>query len=287
LSVERSLQVVDYPGAGAPFAELQRRLERDRAEARRRYRQQVSAVLYLHDEVEDSDRLAEAVLDALTPPRRGGGPCRCGCHPQLPESAFHDFGFDCPCTHTPEQRRRDFEDFRTAEREFWSSPAGRRIVTAEEAEEAALAEWVAAQADVVLYEHGGACPEQWVGEVGGRSFGFRERHGEWRVELDLHPRSRIVDTFAGLATDGEPRLTPREIDEGGVIATGTVEVEDYGETLVERARFILGLIRTHVARTKCQLHAQGFTDVEESLGVPVRWCPACGASLNPLLDSES
>ena len=273
--------MVDHPGTGEPLAELQRRLERNRAEARQRYRQQVSAVLYLHEEVEDSDCLAEAILDALTPPRRGGGPCRCGCHPQLPESDLHDFGFDCPCTHTPEQRRRDFEDFRTVQREFWSSPAGRRILAVEEPEEAALAEWVAAQEDVVLYEHGGACPEQWSGEVDGRSFYFRERHGEWRVELDLHPSGRFVSLLSGVDADGKLLLVPREIDEGEVIATGTVEVDGYGETLVERARFIVGLIRTHVARTKCRLHTRGFADVEESLGVPVRWCPACGVLLNP------
>lgn len=70
---------------------------------------------------------------------------------------------------------------------FWESPEGQRIGAEEQAAEADLSAWLAVQQGVTVGSHGGLAPEQWDGEVNGHSFYFRERHGEWRIELDLRP----------------------------------------------------------------------------------------------------
>jgi hypothetical protein len=50
---------------------------------------------------------SESILDRLfiVLPREGGAPCRCSCHPRLPDSDFHDYGFSCACRLTAEERR--------------------------------------------------------------------------------------------------------------------------------------------------------------------------------------
>jgi hypothetical protein len=40
-----------------------------------------------------------------------GERCGCSCHPRLPDSDLHDYGFDCVCTRTPEERRRVFQQW--------------------------------------------------------------------------------------------------------------------------------------------------------------------------------
>lgn len=276
---DRKFYVVDFSTShGAE--DFRRRQARDRAESRRRYRDHLAAA-FARLGFPETAALADTALDALTDWRHqtDGEPCRCGCHPRLPDTELHDFGFDCPCARTPEQRRQAFEDFRESQRQFWASREGRRIVAAEEAEEDALEVWLREQPGVVVTEHGGLCPEQWSGTVDGRSFYFRERHGEWRIELDLRPSGRFANMLDGLNPDGSLRLAPRETEEGDVIATGTVEAPGYGSTPVERARFLVSTIRNHIARAQCRLHAGGLGGVEALLGVPLRWCPACGSEL--------
>lgn len=164
---ERKFYVHDF--STSPIAEgIRRRQERDRAESRRRYRDHVAAA-FARLGFPESAALADTALDALTDWRHqtDGEPCRCSCHPRLPDTELHDFGFDCPCARTGEQRRRAFEEFRAAQREFWASREGRRIAAAEEAEEDALDAFLGEQPSVVITEHGGACPEQcpdrWMG----------------------------------------------------------------------------------------------------------------------------
>lgn len=55
-----------------------------------------------------------------------------------------------------------------------------------QAAEADLQTWLADQPGVVVGRHGGPVPEQWEGQADGHSFYFRERGGEWDIELDLH-----------------------------------------------------------------------------------------------------
>lgn len=46
--------------------------------------------------------LADVALDALTVwcYVDSGERCRCVCHPRLPETDLHDYGFACPCART-------------------------------------------------------------------------------------------------------------------------------------------------------------------------------------------
>ena len=85
--------------------------------------------------------------------------------------------------------------------------------------------------------------------VAGHSFYFRERKGDWRIELDLQPSGRFVSTWRGGDFDDEGSFESRELDEGDVIARGVVEVPGYGGSPVERAEFIVGTIRDHLTRS--------------------------------------
>ena len=242
----------DAPGA----AEYRGRLERAGIEARRRYRDHLAAVLDLHGSPAPG-AFANVALDGLTDWRyvETGERCRCSCHPRLPESDFHDYGFGRVCAQTPQDRRRAFDQWRNDIQAFWRSPEGQRIRATESAAEGELDAWLAAQPDVIVHSHGGLAPEQWRGEVDGHTFYFRERHDEWRIELDLRPSGRIVRAVVGTDRDGEARYEERELDEGDVIARGTTDVDRYGATPIERAKFIVDTIRVHLARETCTLHA--------------------------------
>ncbi|WP_084027664.1 hypothetical protein [Mycobacterium avium] len=278
----KELYVADFsntPGA----ADHQKQLERARIEARQRYRDHLTTVFDLHGTA-DPDVLADVALDALTVWRYidTGERCRCSCHPRLPETDLHDYGFACPCARTPQDRRRAWEEWRNDIKAFWESPAGQQITADEQAAEADLQAWLATQHEVVVSSHGGLAPEQWDGAVDGHSFYFRERHGEWRIELDLRPSGRFARTIAGTDTDGTIHYKDKELGEGDVIAHGTTDDDGYGTTPVERAQFIIDTIRIHLARQACTLHRDDLSSIEALLGTNVTWCPACGTRLpNP------
>jgi hypothetical protein len=264
----------------SPVTEYRQRVERARREARSRYRDYLAA-LFGRLGVAEAGELADAALDGLTVWRYvdSGDFCRCACHPRLPESDLHDYGFDCVCTRTPKQRRQVFDEWREGIKAFWRSPAGQQITASEEAADAELQTWLAQQNGVIVHSHGGFAPEQWRGTVDGHSFYFRERHGEWRIELDLRLSGRFVRSVAGTANDGTGSYSEREVDEGDVIASGTTDGEGYGTTPVERAQFILETIRTHLIRQACTHHGDDLSSIEAILGTEVRWCPACGTRL--------
>lgn len=137
-------------------AEYRERTARARSEARRRYHKHLVAVVDQHG-VTAPERLADAVLDALTVWRYidSGEVCRCSCHPRLPESDLHDYGFDCVCARTPAERRRTFDQWRNDIEALWQSPEGRRITAAEQAADAELQAWLAGRPEVVVGSHGG------------------------------------------------------------------------------------------------------------------------------------
>lgn len=278
--VSPSNTVDQEPELSVSMADHRERLERARREARRRYRDRLAAVFTRHG-VADPDELADLALDALIVWRYvdTGERCRCACHPRLPDTDLHDYGFDCVCAHTPEERRRAFQRWLDDIKAFWQSPDGQQIKAAEHAGEAELQAWLANQHGVVVHSHDGPCPEQWNGEVDGHSFYFRERHAEWRIEVDVRPSGRSVRTVAGTDNDGATRYEEREVDEGDVIAYGTTDIEGYGATPLERARFITDTIRIHLARQACTLHRNDLSAIRAILGAPVRWCPACGTRL--------
>jgi len=105
------LDVTDFSSSHA--AEYRERIALARSEVRRRYREHLAAVFDQHG-VAATKRLADAALDALTVWRYidSGEVCRCSCHPRLPESDLHDYGFGCVCSRTTEARRRAFDQWR-------------------------------------------------------------------------------------------------------------------------------------------------------------------------------
>jgi hypothetical protein len=203
-----------------------------------------------------------------------------GCHPRLPDTDLHDYGFGCPCRQTPQERRSTFKEMRSGITAFWDSPEGEQIRASQCAAEAELQTWLATQAGVLVHSHCGLAPEQWRGEVDGHTFYFRERHGEWHIEVDLRPSGRFVRALVGTGDDGEPRFEERELEEGEVIARGTTEVDSYGTTPRERAVFIVDTIRVHLGRGACNLHVQDLSSIGTLLGCEVRWCPSCGTRLS-------
>lgn len=251
-----------------------------RTEARARYRDHLTAVFTQHGVAEPS-RLADITLDALTVWRYAGSGerCRCRCHLQLPDSDRHNYGLNCTCTQSEDERRRVTEKWRSDIDEFWSSPAGQRIVADERAANAELDDWLATQQGVTIRRHGGFAPESWAGYIDGRSFTFRERFGQWDIEIDHHPSGRFVQQIAGTNPDETAAYRAHELDVGEHIASGTIDNPGYGTTTVERARFIVETIRTHLNRQACRYHLATLASLDAALGAQAQWCPLCGARL--------
>lgn len=193
---EPELHVIKFPRD--PERESER--DRQRAEVRRRYHGQVAMTLIeLGLNPGEVAAWSESILDRLfiVLPREGGAPCRCSCHPRLPDSDFHDYGFSCVCRLTAEERRRHTDEWRAHLAALWNSPEAAAERARRQAEENELASWLAGQPDVVISSYGGWAPEQWRGSVADHSFYFRERHDCWRIELDQEPSGRFVQTWQG------------------------------------------------------------------------------------------
>ena len=268
----------DWPGA----KEWRERHEREKATARARYLALVTAEVELLGGVHDPVGFAERLFEVLFVHRYDDGhECACSCHPQLPTSDHHDFGFSCNCGLSPEERRERFAALRADMDAYWESAEGRAETARREAEEAELAVWVADHAGVEVTWHGGLAPEQWYGSVDGHRFYFRERHDEWRIELDLRPSGRFARVWVGGDLDDEDATEQRELETGDVIADGTTNAPGYGRTPSERAAFIVTTIRDHLRRTGCQVHTSGWDDVNRQLGVEATFCPGCGTRMAP------
>ena len=272
--------IVDHDAELPTAADYRERRERARVEARSRYRDHLTEVLHGRG-VDDSTAVADVVLDALTEWRYvdSSERCACSCHPQLPDSDRHDYGFDCMCTRTREQRRASFHQALNDIRELWQSPSGEQTRYAKQAAEAALQAWLAQHPGVVVHSHGGWAPEQWRGDVDGHSFYFRERHDDWHIEIDLRPTNQFLNVVDGHDNDGTTRHRQREFQQGDVIATGTIDTEDYGTTVVQRAQFIVTTIRDHLRRKSCTHHLDRLDAITATLGTSVDWCPMCGVRL--------
>lgn len=261
-------------------AEYRERSERARVEARSRYRDHLTEVLHGRGILEAA-AMAAVVLDALTEWRYidSGERCTCSCHPRLPDSDRHDYGFGCVRTRTREQRRSSFHQALNAIRESWQSPSSEQSRAANQAAEGELQAWLTEHPGVVVHSHGGRAPEQWRGVIDGHSFYFRERHDDWHIEIDLRPTGQFLSVIDGNEADGTTRRRQREFEQGDVIATGTIDVEGYGSTVVERAQFIVNTVRVHVARKGCSHPRVALDAMAAILGTGARWCPACGAQL--------
>lgn len=276
---EPEMHIISFPDLGD---EQQAEREQQRREGRRRYLDDLAG--FLADRGSpglDPRGWAEAILDHLfvTLRRDGDGVCPCSCHPRLPETDLHGYGFDCTCRLSPDERRERFAAW-TADMDIYrDSPEGRAEVAARQAEEDELIAWLVSQPDVVVTSHGGWAPEQWWGSVDGHSFYFRERHDEWRIEVDLQPCGRFSRVWRGGDLDDDRNFEAKELEEGSVIAEGTISVDGYGRNPTERIAFIVGTIRDHLRRQRCRAHTAGLADLERRVGHQLAWCPACGTRL--------
>ena len=211
--------------------------EAEQARIRPRYVDRVAGLAGLDRAT--ADRVIAAIFDHRD---ANGRACVCGCHPHF--SSTHDDGFDCSCTWDEERR--------AAERRRWTewheSAAAINLQRMHAAEEDAIAQWVAGAPGVLASRTSTMCPEQWEGTVDGRSFYFRERHGDWRIELDREPNGRFVDRIAGF-DDGEMITEPVELTEGHVIAEG-FETE-LGNTPTAHLDFIVRTIRDYLWAQSC------------------------------------
>ncbi|BBZ10678.1 hypothetical protein MBRA_08730 [Mycobacterium branderi] len=73
----------------------------------------------------------------------------------------------------------------------------------------------------------------------------------------------------GVEPGGELRCEERELDEGEVIAHGTIDDDGYGSTPVERAHFIVDTVRVHLAQTSCTLHTEDLSSIAALLRRPL------------------
>jgi hypothetical protein len=274
---EPHLGVIKFPNS----AEWRAEREHGRNQGRQRYRDRLIAALPLIESMVEIAGRADAIVDHLFAVARidGDGDCICSCHPRLPESDLHDYGFGCPCRLTAEERAARFAGWQAGMDEYWESPEGRAQAAARQVEEDELISWLAANPDVVVTTHGGMAPEQWRASVEGHSFYFRERHGDWRIELDLRPSGRFYRAWVGGDLEDDANFELRQTEEGDVIAEGTTGVGGYGETPVERAGFIVEQIRVHLEQGRCDLHTAEREGLELLFGRRLRWCPACGLRL--------
>lgn len=159
---------------------------------------------------------------------------------------------------------------------FWRELRGQPIADAQDTE---LAGWLSAQPGVAIHGYGGFAPEHWTGDVDGHSFSFRERHGQWDIDIDHRPSGRLIQEMAGTEPDGTVTYRTRELQVGEHIAAGTVADASYGATAVDRAQFIVETIRTHLTRQSCSHYLDQLGAIDVLLGAPARWCPNCGARL--------
>lgn len=227
------------------------RREAERSRIRQRY------VRRLVDAADVDEAAAERVVAALFDHAYPDGQeCACGCHPRL--AASHGDGFDCPCTWDEAPRAES----RRSVREFLHTPAAQELRDQHEREEAAVATWVTGDPGVEARRTSWYAPEQWEGAVDGHSFYFRERHGMWRIELDLEPSGRFAERLTDVSDDGELFTEPVELQEGEVISEG-VESQ-LGDGPVEHLDFVVRTIRDHLGACRCDHVGALF------------FCPRCG-----------
>lgn len=225
--------------------------EAERARVRQRYVERL--ILRADLDEATAQRAVAAIFDHVAD---DGSPCLCGCHPQL--SPQHDDGTDCPCTWDRQRREAArgawLTDLRDSE---WA-----KVVREQhEAEEGEIREWLAGQVDVTAKRTSSYAPEQWEGTVDGHSFYFRERHNEWRIELDLQPSGRFVTRVVGVDEQERPVTEQVEMTEGEVIA------DALGSVPVEHLDFIVRTIREHLWQRSC------------THGGALLYCPSCGTQM--------
>jgi hypothetical protein len=246
------LYLVDFGGEDSP-----RGAEREAEQRRMRARWSARLATQAGLTDAEAEKITSIVFDHFD---QSGQRCLCGCHPRL--DAFHDGGWDCPCT-WDEQR---CEHERKSLAELIDGPVYDELRSNHDAEEAAIAAWLAAQVEVTARRMSSFAPEQWEGVIDGLSFYFRERHGQWRIEIDVEPTGEFANRLVSVE-DGEAITEPVPIERGEVIAEG-LDTE-LGSTPVEHLAHIVRTVRRHLGQEQCTHPGAVF------------YCPLCGAACEP------
>lgn len=137
--------------------------------------------------------------------------CLCACHTRRfgqPTGDLHDEGADCPCQYSPEENRRR----RTRWLDEWhESEEGKALAAAarrERDEVERLAAELGGRAEMTSW----AAPMIVEGEMHGRGFWFRERHGMWRLHIDGYEGEVIASGAGELRGADVVRLASDELD---------------------------------------------------------------------------
>ena len=243
------IYLVEFGGEDSPG-----RAERD-AEQRRlsaRWTQRLAETVGLSELA--AAEVASAVFDHRD---QSGQPCLCGCHPRL--DGLHDGGWDCRCRWDEARRERESRSWA----EWLEDPVFDEFRAEHDAEEAAITEWLGTQVDVSARRVSSFAPEQWEGVIDGHSFYFRERGGQWRLEIDLEPTGEFAHRLIDVR-DGEAVTEPVPIERGAVIADGLDST--LGSTPVEHLAHIVRTVRRHLGQEQCAHPGAVF------------YCPLCGAA---------
>jgi hypothetical protein len=236
------------------FSDDGERARRDAAEQTRLRDRYVSLLI---DAVALERPVAERVFAVLFEHvHRSGRVCACGCHPRL--SALHDDGFDCRCTWDATREADEKMHWLAA----FDDPAYDGLRQSHAAEEADIGAWLGGQTGVEANRKTSYAPEQWEGTVDGHTFYFRERHGFWRLELDLVPTGDFANRLVDVGEDGELVTEPVPIEAGEVIAEGIDS--ELGESPIDHLAFIVRAIRDRLWARQCD-HAGALF-----------FCPMCG-----------
>jgi len=161
--------------------------------------------------------------------------CHCSCHPRPADAELHDGGLSCGCQLTPEERKQAWEEF-TGQLDSLDLDAG---IRSGEAELALHAE----ELGVTAQWRGIAAPFVITGNVDGRGFYLRERHGYYRVTI---------------APDDDPAADPWELPaERATLDIADGEDDDLtgpdGDYDVAHALTVaVHTVRTFLARRKCE-----------------------------------
>jgi hypothetical protein len=140
-------------------AEYRERRDRDAAEAQRRYHELLTTELAAEfPEIENVSRVATFAMQTLFRHHRFGtdDECSCGCHPRLPSSDLHDYGFDCSCTWDEAKREEQHQEWLARMQEWWDSPECKAMAERRKAEDAELENWLANHPEIKVSRRLGA-----------------------------------------------------------------------------------------------------------------------------------
>ena len=180
--------------------------------------------------------------------------CPCSCHPKPADVELHDGGLSCGCQRTPEERKQAWKEL-AGQLDSLGLDAGIRsgeTELARHAEELGVtAQWRLVAAPFVI-----------TGNVDGRGFYLRERHGYYHVTI---------------APDDDPTADPWELPAERVtldIADGEdddLTGPDGGYNVAHALSVAVHAVRTFLARRECE-HQQP-TDPRQL------FCAWCGVRL--------